>query len=89
MDSADGGLVLSEVEGRRTADGSFPHITLKIYNILGQKVRTLVDEPKIVGSYQVIWDGKDDKGKDVASGIYFYQLTAGDHKKTKKRTLTK
>jgi serine protease AprX len=51
------------------------HTTLKIYNILGQKVRTLVDEPKTAGKHEVIWDGKDDEGKDVASGIYFYQLT--------------
>ncbi|MCJ7578276.1 MAG: T9SS type A sorting domain-containing protein, partial [candidate division Zixibacteria bacterium] len=77
------------VGGRQTkaADNSFTHTTLKIYNILGQKVRTLVDEPKRAGSYEVIWDGKDDQGKDVASGIYFYQLTAGDCKETKKMTL--
>jgi flagellar hook assembly protein FlgD len=50
-------------------------------------VRTLVDEPKGVGSYEVIWDGKDDKGKGVASGIYFYQLNAGDYKETKKMIL--
>ncbi|MCK4428374.1 MAG: T9SS type A sorting domain-containing protein, partial [candidate division Zixibacteria bacterium] len=63
------------------------HTTLQIYNILGQKVRTLVDEPKEAGTYELIWDGKDDLGKDVASGIYFYQLTAGDYKYTKKMTL--
>jgi hypothetical protein len=77
--TADGGLW--------TAVGFSTHVTLKIYNILGQKVRTLVDEPKGAGTYKVSWDGKDDKGKDVASGIYFYQLTAGDHKETKKMTL--
>jgi hypothetical protein len=85
--AADGGLVLSEVEGRPTADGPFTPVTFKIYNILGQKVRTLVDEPKRAGSHQAIWDGKDDQGKDVASGIYFYRLTAGDHQETKKMTL--
>jgi hypothetical protein len=63
------------------------YTTLKIYNILGQKVRTLVDEPKRAGSHEVIWDGKDDKGKDVASGLYFYQLTAGDYKETKEMIL--
>ncbi|MFQ6003148.1 MAG: T9SS type A sorting domain-containing protein, partial [Candidatus Zixiibacteriota bacterium] len=65
------------------------HTTLKIYNILGQKVRTLVDEPKGARSYEVIWDGKDDKGKEVASGIYFYQLKAGDFIETKKMLLLK
>jgi hypothetical protein len=63
------------------------HTTLNIYNILGQKVRTLVEEPKRPGNYEVIWDGKDDRGKEVASGIYFYQLTAGYYKETRKMTL--
>ena len=63
--------------------------TLKIYNVLGQKVRTLVDEEKLPGIYQVIWDGKDGEGKDVASGIYFYQLTAEGHTLTKKMLLLK
>lgn len=61
--TADAVLVLSEVEGQRSVDGSFTHTTLKIYNILGQKVRTLVDEPKGAGSYELIWDGKDDEEK--------------------------
>jgi hypothetical protein len=85
--TADGGHVLSEVEGRQTADGSPPHTTLKIYDILGQKVKTLVDEPKRAGSYEVIWDGKDDQGKEVASGLYFYQLRVKDQILTKKMLL--
>jgi serine protease AprX len=75
--------------GQRTVDVSFVHTTLKIYNILGQEVRTLVDEPKWAGTHQVIWDGKDDAGKDVASGIYFYQLTVKDRTLTKKMLLLK
>jgi hypothetical protein len=75
--------------GRPTADNSSPHTTLKIYNILGQKVRTLVDEPKRAGSYEVIWEGKDDLGKEVASGIYFYKLTAGSYQEIKKMVLMK
>ena len=63
--------------------------TLVIYNLIGQKVRTLVDEPKRPGSYEVVWDGKDGKGKDVASGMYFYQLKAGDFTETKKILLLK
>lgn len=77
------------VGGRPTADNSSPRTTLKIYNILGQKVRTLVDEPKRAGSYEVIWDGKDDLGKEVASGIYFYKLTAGSYQKIRKMVLLK
>ncbi|MDP3025836.1 MAG: FlgD immunoglobulin-like domain containing protein [candidate division Zixibacteria bacterium] len=63
------------------------HTTLKIYNILGQLVKTLVDEEKLPGNYKVIWDGKDDSGKEVASGIYFYQLKAKDYTDTKKMVL--
>lgn len=65
------------------------HTTLKIYNILGQKVRTLVDEPKRPGSYEVIWDGKDEEGKDLSSGIYFYQLKLGEITQTKRMILLK
>jgi hypothetical protein len=63
--------------------------TLKVYNVLGQKVRTLVDEPKQTGEYEAIWDGKDDKGEVMASGIYFYQLKAGNLTDTKKMLLLK
>jgi hypothetical protein len=61
--------------------------TLIIYNILGQKVKTLVDEDKLPGNYQVIWDGRDRMGNQVSSGIYFYQLKAGNYKETKKMSL--
>jgi hypothetical protein len=61
--------------------------TLKIYNIRGQLVRTLVDEPKGAGNYQVIWDGKADDGEEVASAVYLYQLRVGDHSQTKKMVL--
>ena len=57
------------------SEQSLPHVTLKIYNLLGQEVRTLVDEVKEAGYYSVTWDGKDDVSNDVASGIYFYRMT--------------
>ncbi|MFH0931376.1 MAG: FlgD immunoglobulin-like domain containing protein, partial [Candidatus Zixiibacteriota bacterium] len=63
------------------------HTTLKIYNIRGQLVRTLVDEEKLQGDYNVIWDGKDNSGKDVTSGIYFYQLKTDNATTTKKMVL--
>jgi hypothetical protein len=74
------------VGGRWTGDSSIP-TTLKIYNVLGQRVKTLVDEPQKPGDYEVVWDGKDDEGNDVASGIYFCKLTAGSYQKTKKMIL--
>jgi flagellar hook assembly protein FlgD len=61
--------------------------TLTIYNILGQRVRTLLDEDKLPGEYKVIWDGRDEFGKDVASGIYFYKLKSGDFSQVKKMLL--
>ena len=65
------------------------HTTLTIYNVLGQRVRTLVDEDKLPVEYKVIWDGKDGAGKDVASGIYFYRLKVGDYAETKRMVLLK
>jgi hypothetical protein len=63
--------------------------TLKIYNLLGQLVRTLVDEPKSSGAYEVIWDGKDSQGEQVSSGVYFYRMTAGNFSESKKMILIK
>jgi flagellar hook assembly protein FlgD len=54
---------------------------------MGQKVRTLVDENKMPGEYQVVWDGKDDKGNEVSSGIYFYRLKTEKFSETKKMLL--
>jgi hypothetical protein len=64
-------------------------VSLKIYNILGQLVRVLVDEEKIAGTYTVYWDGNDQKGDPVSSGIYFYKLNAGDLTEVKKMVLLK
>ncbi len=61
--------------------------SLIIYNILGQKVKTLVDEERLPGNYQIVWDGKDEKRNEVSSGIYFYQLKAGNYKEIKKMSL--
>lgn len=53
-------------------------ITLEIYNISGQEVLTLVNENQSAGKHSVVWDGKDDSGKQVSSGVYFYQLKTGN-----------
>ncbi len=62
---------------------------LEIYNILGQRVRTLVDEPQSAGAYSVVWEGNTDSGQKVASGIYFYRLVLGDQTQTKKMVYIK
>jgi len=65
------------------------HVTLTVYNILGQKVTTLVDKELAPNSYIVDWGGTSDDGSKVATGIYFYRLQAGDFIETKKMLLLK
>lgn len=64
-------------------------VKLEIYNVLGQKVRTLVNERKTTGRYQMIWDGRNNSGVIVASGVYFYRLSAGTFVKSRKMILLK
>jgi hypothetical protein len=64
-------------------------VTLQIFDTLGRKVRTLVSEELSSGYKSVIWDGKNDNGKEVASGVYFYQLRVGDFSEPKKMLLLK
>jgi hypothetical protein len=63
--------------------------TLTVYNILGQRVRALVNEDKLPGEYKVVWDGKDENGEPVSSGIYLYKLDAGNFSATKRMILIK
>ena len=65
-------------------------VTLQIYNVVGQVIRTLIaSEPQSVGRYQVRWDGMDDRGVPVSSGIYFYQISAGKFQDVRKLMLLK
>jgi len=66
------------------------HISLSIYNLKGQLVKTLVNERKSPGYYNVRWEGKDNRGNQVSSGIYFYTIKAGSSfTSTKKMLLIK
>ena len=64
-------------------------IQIRVFNILGQQIRTLVDEVREAGRHLVIWDGRDNSGRPVASGVYFCQMTAGSYRETRKMTLLK
>jgi M6 family metalloprotease-like protein len=65
------------------------HTSLKIYNICGQLVKTLLDEDKPGGDYDLLWNGRDEGGKTVSSGIYFYKLSVGSSSEVKKMVLLK
>ena len=62
-------------------------VILKIYDILGREVRTLVNEEQNTGSHVALWDGKDEEGRQVSSGTYFYHLRFKDHHITGKMLL--
>jgi M6 family metalloprotease-like protein len=80
---------VTDIQYQIADDGIPVRTTLRIYNILGQEVRTLVDEVKEPGCHKATWDGKDAFGKTVASGIYLYKLTAGDFTAAKRMVLMK
>lgn len=64
-------------------------VRLEVFNILGEQVNTLIDKPLAAGLYKVTWAGRDDSGREVASGVYFYRLKVGDVTDTKKMVLMK
>ncbi len=68
---------------------STDNIQIKIFNSIGQLVKTLVDEVKTPGEYSVVWNGQDDGGLLVSSGVYFYQITTKDFISSKKMILLK
>ena len=65
------------------------HVNLAVYNVTGQLVRLLQSGDMETGRHEIIWDGTDDNGHGVASGVYFYKLTTEDHTEAKKMMLVK
>ncbi len=63
------------------------YVTLEIFNVLGEKVVKLLDKRLAAGRYSIHWDGRDSRGRSVASGVYLYRLTAGDFSQTRKMVL--
>ena len=64
-------------------------VYLKIYNILGQEIRTLVNEEQTAGFHSVLWDGKNNAGVHVTSGLYFFKIVAREFSQTRKMLLLK
>lgn len=65
------------------------NVSIKIFNINGRLVRTLLQRRTEAGYHTVQWDGRDDTGRNVTSGIYVYQVTAGGYRLTKKMLLVR
>ena len=68
------------------ADGQ---VHLNVYNLSGQKVACLIDGRRPAGRYTVHWDGRDESGRELASGAYLYRLQIGGLTKTRKLLLLK
>jgi len=64
-------------------------VSLAVYNLLGQRVRILVESYQSAGRHEITWDGRDDGGHEVASGLYLYRISAGDDADAKTMVLLK
>jgi len=64
-------------------------VQIKVYDVIGNEVRSLVDEEKSAGKYNLLWDSKNNSGVKVSSGVYFYKITADNFVETKKMVLLK
>ncbi len=65
------------------------NVNLVIYDVAGRRVRELVNDRRDRGAYTVVWDGRNDAGTTVSSGVYFYKLVSGSFRDTKKLTILK
>jgi hypothetical protein len=65
------------------------NVNINVYNVRGQHVRTLVNGVYSAGSHSVVWNGTDDSGRSVGSGIYFYRMTTGDYSAVRRMMLLK
>ena len=65
------------------------NVSLEIYNVLGEKVRVLIHDSYDAGQHVVVWDGKNDNGSEVSSGIYFYRMQTEANFQTKKMLFLK
>jgi len=63
--------------------------TLKIYDVLGNEIAILIDEYKLAGSYEVVFNGYSEEGQNLSSGVYFYRLQAGEITDSKRLLLIK
>ncbi len=65
------------------------NVQIKIYDVLGNEIRTLINEERIAGKHNIYWNSTDNSGKRVSSGVYFYTISADNFTQTKKMVLMK
>ena len=64
-------------------------VSIEVFNVKGQKVKTLINEHMVVGDHTLIWEGTNDSNQKVSSGIYFYKMKSANYSSTKKMILMK
>ncbi|MFQ5585195.1 MAG: FlgD immunoglobulin-like domain containing protein, partial [Calditrichia bacterium] len=64
-------------------------VSIKVYDLTGREIKTLINEPMQPGRYSVKWDGTNNRGISVAGGVYIYRMVAGDFVQTRKMVLMK
>jgi hypothetical protein len=64
-------------------------VTLSVYDVMGRRVATLVDQSMPAGSHDIAWQGRGQDGQALASGVYFVRLTAGDRTATRRLTIVR
>ncbi len=62
-------------------------MAIAVFDLTGRRVRTLLDGPQAAGAHVVGWDGRDEKGHRVVSGVYFYRMEAGGFDQVQKATV--
>jgi len=65
------------------------NVVINVYNVRGQRVRTLLNEQREPGHHSVVWNGTDDNGRAVSSGIYLYRIVAGEYTSMRRMLLLK
>ena len=79
----------TEIAFEIPGSGEQHHTMLRIYDVKGVLVRTLVDEARSSGQHIVVWNGRDESGRMAAAGVYFYTLEAAGKRDTQKMVLLK
>jgi hypothetical protein len=74
---------------RYTVPAPGGRVRLTVYDLRGREVRTLVDEHKGAGEYLAVWRGRDNAGRELGSGVYFYRMEIGDYRVERKMVLLK